>query len=102
MTDNSTYPLAESGDFPGLLLKTILFAAQKHRTQRRKDIQSSAYINHPIQVAELLWRQGGVRNPDVIQAALLHDTLEDTDATPDELTREFGQVITRNRSGSDR
>jgi guanosine-3',5'-bis(diphosphate) 3'-pyrophosphohydrolase len=95
MTADSPHPLPELGDFPGLLLKTILFAAQKHREQRRKDIHQSAYINHPIQVAELLWRLGGVRNPDVIQAALLHDTLEDTDATMDELTREFGQVIAK-------
>lgn len=93
MTADLPDPLPEMGDLTGLLLRTILFAAQKHRTQRRKDIQASAYINHPIQVAELLWRLGGIRNPDVIQAAVLHDTLEDTDASMEELTREFGQVI---------
>ncbi len=93
MTQNSPSTLLKPDDFSGDLLRTVQFAAQKHRLQRRKDSQASAYINHPIQVAVILWDLGGVRNRDVILAALLHDTVEDTDTTMAELTREFGQKI---------
>ncbi|MEZ5671963.1 MAG: HD domain-containing protein [Thiotrichaceae bacterium] len=62
----------------GLLLKALSFAVEKHRQQRRKDLEASPYINHPIQVAETLWIIGGVRDAALIVAALLHDTLEDT------------------------
>lgn len=93
MTQASPYSLLEPDDLSGNLLKTVQFAAQKHRSQRRKDINASAYINHPIQVAVILWDLGEIRNQDVIVAALLHDTLEDTDTTMGELTRLFGQKI---------
>jgi guanosine-3',5'-bis(diphosphate) 3'-pyrophosphohydrolase len=60
----------------GLLLKAMAFAASKHRDQRRKDADKSPYINHPIALAEVLWHEGDVRDPVVIAAALLHDTIE--------------------------
>ncbi|MEJ5224703.1 MAG: HD domain-containing protein, partial [Anaerolineales bacterium] len=69
----------------GLLLKALRFSAEKHRDQRRKDSTQSPYINHPIQVAELLWDVGGVRDPATLIAAVLHDTIEDTDATAEEI-----------------
>lgn len=69
------------------------FSAEKHNDQRRKDSRSSPYINHPIQVAETLYSVGGVRDADLLAAAILHDTIEDTDATPDEIQREFGGEI---------
>ena len=77
----------------GQLLKAIRFAAEKHRNQRRKDNDHSPYINHPIQVAETLWEVGGVRDPSTLVAAVLHDTLEDTDTSPDELRQRFGQEV---------
>jgi len=76
-----------------LLLKALAFASLKHRDQRRKDAQASPYINHPIALADLLVNEGGVTDVEVLCAALLHDTLEDTETTPQELEREFGRTI---------
>jgi GTP diphosphokinase / guanosine-3',5'-bis(diphosphate) 3'-diphosphatase len=75
------------------LLTASTFAARKHRDQRRKDAEASPYINHPIEVAEILARIGGVDDVVVLQAALLHDTVEDTQTSPDELEREFGSAV---------
>lgn len=69
------------------------FAAWKHRDQPRKDVKKSPYILHPIALAEVLWTEGGVRDPIVIAAALLHDTLEDTETTVEELRGEFGVQV---------
>ena len=60
------------------ILKALHFAANKHRDQRRKDVEASPYINHLIEVAELLSRVGGVQDLITLQAAILHDTIEDT------------------------
>ena len=76
-----------------LLFRALAFAAHKHRDQRRKDAEASPYINHPIALAEVLAGEGGVSDPEVLAAALLHDTIEDTDTTPEELRREFGARI---------
>ena len=70
----------------------MAFAAEKHRHQRRKDAQASPYINHPIALASLLKREG-VDDVAVLCAALLHDTLEDTETTFDELRMHFGETI---------
>ena len=77
----------------GGILDALQFAAHKHRDQRRKDLEASPYINHPIALANVLWREGGVKRPDVICAALLHDTIEDTDTTASELRRRFGKKV---------
>jgi len=82
-------------DSLSLLLKALRFASGKHNTQRRKDKKTSPYINHPIAVAETLWRVGQVREIATIISGILHDTIEDTDAEPDELQREFGSQIRR-------
>lgn len=82
-----------SPDAAGLLLKAVAFAAEKHRNQRRKDADASPYINHPIELASLLKHQG-VDDIAVLCVALLHDTIEDTNTTTEELRREFGDVIT--------
>lgn len=76
-----------------LLLRALAFAAHKHRDQRRKDAEASPYINHPIALAEVLAREGGVGDIEVLAAALLHDTIEDTDTTEDELRAAFGDRI---------
>jgi GTP diphosphokinase / guanosine-3',5'-bis(diphosphate) 3'-diphosphatase len=77
----------------GLILKAAGFAAEKHRRQTRKDPEASPYINHPISVATVLWHEADIRDLTAIASALLHDTVEDTDATIEELTREFGATI---------
>jgi len=78
-----------------LLLKALAFAAHKHRDQRRKDRAASPYINHPIALANVLVREGRISDIDVLCAALLHDTVEDTATTPMELRKAFGAKIAR-------
>ena len=75
------------------LLAALRFAAQKHSRQRRKDAEATPYINHPIAVAEVLARVGGVADLAILQAAMLHDTIEDTPTTPEELDEQFGQEV---------
>lgn len=70
----------------------LKFAAAKHRAQRRKDGESP-YINHPIEVAEILVRVANVRDTETILTALLHDTVEDTGATREELIEHFGSEV---------
>ncbi len=76
-----------------LLIMALSFAAHKHKDQRRKDKAASPYINHPIALAEVLVNVGGITDINTICAALLHDTVEDTETTPDELTEAFGIEI---------
>jgi len=77
------------------LFRALHFAAGKHRDQRRKGAEASPYINHPIEVAELLARVGGITDIVTLQAAILHDTLEDTQTTPQELEAAFGPEVRR-------
>ena len=76
-----------------LILKAAHFAAQKHRTQRREDEDASPYINHPISVALAVAQIGGVDDPEILAAALLHDTIEGTEITPEELEDQFGKQV---------
>jgi guanosine-3',5'-bis(diphosphate) 3'-pyrophosphohydrolase len=76
-----------------LILKAAHFAAKKHRDQRRKDKHASPYIIHPISVALAITQIGGVDDPEILAAALLHDTLEDTATKPEELEAEFGKKV---------
>jgi len=81
--------------FEAGLLKALSFAAYKHRYQCRKSAKPIPYINHPIALADLLVRTGHILEPETIAAALLHDTVEDTDTTLAELEAEFGPVISQ-------
>ena len=76
-----------------LILKAAHFAAQKHRNQRRKDKHASPYIIHPISVALEIAQVGGVDDPEILAAALLHDTIEDTKTKPEELEAKFGKKV---------
>jgi guanosine-3',5'-bis(diphosphate) 3'-pyrophosphohydrolase len=76
-----------------LLLRAFRFAADKHRNQRRRDSAKSPYINHPIEVVQLLWEVGGVRDINVVLAAILHDTIEDTDTRSEEIGDKFGMEV---------
>lgn len=77
-----------------VFVKAVAFAADKHRNQRRKDADASPYINHPIALANVLANEGGVTDVAVLCAAVLHDTIEDTETTSEELTAIFGSQIT--------
>ena len=74
-------------------LSALEFAAEKHKNQRRKDADASPYINHPIAVAKILADEGGVTDESLLIAAILHDTVEDTATTHDELTARFGVEV---------
>jgi (p)ppGpp synthase/HD superfamily hydrolase len=76
-----------------ILLKAIEFASRKHSTQRRKDEEASPYINHPIAVTHLLADTGGITDLVTLVAAVLHDTIEDTETTTSELDEHFGQTV---------
>jgi GTP diphosphokinase / guanosine-3',5'-bis(diphosphate) 3'-diphosphatase len=76
-----------------LLLKALAFSATRHKDQRRKDVDASPYINHPITLANVLCNEGQVTDIEVICGALLHDTIEDTDTEAEELEAEFGKTI---------
>ena len=76
----------------GVLLRALELASRKHRDQRRKDKVQSPYINHPIAVSNMLWACG-VRDEVALVAGILHDTIEDTQTTRDELAGLFGDAI---------
>jgi len=76
-----------------LVLRAAEFAAHKHRGQRRKGYNERPYVGHCIEVAALIANVGRVDDANVLAAALLHDTVEDTDTTRDELVQEFGAEI---------
>jgi len=75
------------------ILEAASFAAEKHKDQARKG-SGQPYVNHPLEVAKLLADVGGVVDADMIIAGLLHDTVEDTDTTFDELEEKFGSRAT--------
>jgi guanosine-3',5'-bis(diphosphate) 3'-pyrophosphohydrolase len=75
------------------LMRATLFAAEKHRGQRRKDAAETPYINHPIMVVNVLTNVGRIADIETLQAGMLHDTIEDTDTTADELEEHFGYEV---------
>ena len=77
------------------VLKATTFAASAHKTQVRKNAARTPYINHPVQVAFLLASSLPNAPIEVLQAALLHDTVEDTLVTLDNIEREFGPRVRR-------
>lgn len=85
--------LVSDTDSMGLVIRAAQFSAWKHRHQRRKGHAAEPYINHPLDVAHVLWFEGAVRDPVIIAAALLHDTIEDTQTSYGELQGEFGKAV---------
>lgn len=75
------------------MIGALHFAALRHRDQRRKDPPQSPYINHLIHVLDILWNVGEIRDRDVLIAAVLHDTLEDTNTMPEEISAHFGENV---------
>ena len=78
-----------------LVLKAARFAALKHRDQLRKGSDELPYVVHLISTALLIAQVGGINDPEVLAAALLHDTIEDTETTADDLTAAFGEKVCR-------
>jgi guanosine-3',5'-bis(diphosphate) 3'-pyrophosphohydrolase len=77
----------------GDVIQALAFAADKHRGQRRKDREASPYINHPIELANILVNEAKITDPLVLMAAILHDTVEDTDTTLEEIAAHFGAEV---------
>lgn len=75
------------------VLDAARFAAEKHARQKRKGAAGEPYVNHLIEVAGLA--AGALEEPDtnLIVAALLHDTIEDTGTTREELIEHFGSDV---------
>jgi len=76
-----------------LVLRAAVFAAERHRGQRRKGADAAPFITHPLAVARALTEEGGVQDPELIAAALLHDTIEDTPTVRDDLAEAFGERV---------
>jgi len=75
------------------LLEAASFAAQRHTGHHRKGNDKQPYINHPLEVANLLANVGRVDDVDVLIAAILHDTVEDVGVTKEEIVEKFGERV---------
>lgn len=75
------------------LIEAAYFSAKKHRKQKRKGNDASPYINHPLEVANLIASVGKVEDLDILIGAILHDTIEDTGTTKEEITELFGATV---------
>ena len=75
------------------IFRALKFSADQHRSQRRKGEHAPPYINHPIEVAEILCRVGHVYDRDILIGAILHDTVEDTGATSEQIEEMFGPKV---------
>lgn len=76
-----------------LLARAFDFAARKHVAQRRKGELKEPYVNHLTEVARLLAEGTDGADPALVAAGMLHDTLEDTATTREELRAEFGNDV---------
>ncbi len=76
-----------------LLLRALDYAADRHRNQRRKDLGQTPYVNHLIAVADLMANVGGVTEPAMLAAAVLHDVVEDAAVTNAEVAAQFGADV---------
>ena len=75
------------------LLEASDFAAKKHKRQTRKGANADPYINHPLEVAKILAVVGNVDDNEILTAAILHDTIEDTETSEAEITEIFGEKV---------
>ena len=73
-----------------MINKAIKFATNKHQGQNRKG-KDVPYIVHPLEVFNILYRMGA--DQELLAAGLLHDVLEDTNTTAEELSAEFGRGV---------
>jgi (p)ppGpp synthase/HD superfamily hydrolase len=75
------------------ILAAARFAAERHATQKRKGQAAEPYINHLIEVAELVAASSPALDTNLVVAAFLHDTIEDTGVTAQELEQRFGSDV---------
>lgn len=89
MNINDTIPSAPVQQ----ILSAAMFAAQKHASQRRKGAAAEPYVNHLIEVAQLIAGSSEELDTNLVMAGLLHDTIEDTGTSAEELEKAFGSDI---------
>ncbi|MCV6595652.1 MAG: HD domain-containing protein [Mangrovicoccus sp.] len=77
------------------LTRALAYAARAHANQRRKGAAQEPYINHLIEVMDLVAGATGGEDTELLIAALMHDVIEDTAITAEELTDAFGPRVTR-------
>jgi (p)ppGpp synthase/HD superfamily hydrolase len=77
-----------------LVSRAAEFAARAHVDQHRKGIAQEPYVNHLAEVADLLARATDGADAALVAAGWLHDTLEDTPLTVEDLTERFGADVT--------
>jgi GTP diphosphokinase / guanosine-3',5'-bis(diphosphate) 3'-diphosphatase len=75
------------------MARALDFAARRHSGQRRKGMNAEPYVNHLTEVALLLAEASEGKDPELVMAGLLHDTIEDTGTTREELAEAFGQDV---------
>ena len=75
------------------VLRAARFAAEKHADQKRKGVAKEPYVNHLLEVAQLVSMALAAPDTNLVQAALLHDTIEDTKTTREELIDHFGSDV---------
>ena len=87
--------LMDTANFEPLraVMRAAHFAAARHSAQRRKGAAAEPYINHLLEVAELVSSAVAEPDPNLVIAALLHDTVEDVGVTREELTEHFGEDV---------
>ncbi|CAI2293757.1 unnamed protein product [Caenorhabditis sp. 36 PRJEB53466] len=92
---NDEKPLKQDTELSdwNLVMKANDFAARRHRHQKRKD-NATPYINHPIGVQLILTNEAKVYDPVTLAAAVLHDVVEDTKTTLEEIRELFGEEVT--------
>ncbi len=76
-----------------IVLGAVVFAAKKHKDQVKSDGQKTPYIIHPIEVADFVMRVGHVYSQEVLIAALLHDVMDETGATYEEISHLYGSQV---------
>lgn len=87
-------PAARKADL-GRIFAALSHAARAHANQRRKGAAQEPYINHLIEVAQIVQDVTGGADEDALMAALLHDVVEDTPATLADLRAQFGDEVAR-------
>jgi uncharacterized protein (UPF0147 family) len=75
------------------LTKALLFAAEAHRNQRRKGAAQEPYLNHLVEVLDLLVQATDGTDTDTLIAAILHDVVEDTAASYEDVAKNFGERV---------
>jgi len=75
------------------VLGAAIFATEKHKSQVRSNEKKTPYIIHPIEVADLVMKIGHVYDKDVLITALLHDVMDDTQTTYEQITSLYGTKV---------